>query len=58
MHEQRYQIIGLAGFILAGVLFIIAGLRAGDVLTTSGSVIWTLSCVIWLIPYLSRNTPR
>jgi len=54
MEERHYQIIGLVGFIIAGVIFTIVGIKAGDLLTIFGSVIWTLSCLIWLIPYLRR----
>ena len=52
MDDKHYQIIGLAGFILAGVIFIAAGLNSGDLLTVLGSVVWTLSCLIWLVPLL------
>ena len=55
MSEDRYQMIGLIGFIIAGLLFIWIGLRAEDALTVVASVIWTLSCVIWMIPLLRRK---
>ena len=45
--ENRYQIIGLVGFI-----FIAAGINFGDTLTVLGSVVWVLSCVVWMIPLL------
>lgn len=50
MDERRCQIVGLVGFIIAGFIFIAAGIKYGDILTISGSVIWTLSCVVWMIP--------
>lgn len=50
MKDASYRIIGLLGFVVAGVLFVIVGLRSGDMLTVAASVIWTLSCVVWLIP--------
>ncbi|MEM9563328.1 MAG: hypothetical protein AAGA93_11955 [Actinomycetota bacterium] len=50
MSEQRSQLFGLIGFILAGFVFVAVGLRAGDALTVFGSVLWIVSCVIWLLP--------
>ena len=56
MKDDHYQIVGLAGFILAGLVFIAIGVKAGDSLTIIGSIIWTLSCLIWMIPLIkSRN---
>ncbi|MGH1504749.1 MAG: hypothetical protein ACRBI6_14405 [Acidimicrobiales bacterium] len=52
MTEKQSQVLGLGGFIVAGLLFIVAGVRAGDWLTLAGSALWTVSCVIWLIPLL------
>ncbi|MEE9428877.1 MAG: hypothetical protein V3V25_12090 [Paracoccaceae bacterium] len=52
MKDETYQIIGLVGFILAGLIFIAVGLRSGDFLTVLGSIIWTVSCVIWMIPII------
>ena len=54
MDDKPYQIIGLFGFIIAGILFVIVGMRAGDVLTTIGSAVWTASCLVWLWPLLRR----
>ena len=54
MKAETYQIIGLVGFILAGLLFIAVGIRAGDMLTVIASVIWTASCVIWIVPLASK----
>jgi hypothetical protein len=50
--ERRCQIIGLVGFIIAGFVFIAAGIKSGDILTISGSVIWTLSCLVWMLPLI------
>ena len=56
MDERRYQIIGLLGFIVAGLIFIAAGINFGDTLTILGSVTWVLSCIVWMIPLLkSKN---
>ncbi len=50
MEEKWYQIIGLVGFIIAGIIFIVVGIQYGDSLTIIGSIIWTASCIIWMIP--------
>ncbi len=52
MDDNRYQLIGLVGFIIAGFIFVAAGIKFGDPLTISGSVVWILSCVVWLIPLI------
>ncbi len=57
MSEQRSQMAGLVGFILAGLLFVATGVRSGDVLTIVGSVLWIASCVIWMIPLVRSGTP-
>lgn len=58
MDERYYQIIGLFGFIIAGFVFIAAGINSGDLLTVIGSVIWTVSCLIWMIPLLRPSTKK
>ena len=57
MSEQQSQILGLIGFVLAGLVFIAAGARSGDPLTIIGSTLWILSCLIWMIP-LVRSSRR
>ncbi len=52
MDENRFQLIGLVGFIIAGFVFIAVGLIAGDPLTIIGSVIWVVSCFVWIFPLL------
>ncbi len=55
MDERHYQITGLVGFIIAGFVFVAAGINAGDMLTIVGSALWVLSCVVWIIPLLKPN---
>ena len=50
--ESHYQLAGLVGFIIAGLVFIAAGINFGDPLTIIGSVIWVISCLIWMVPLL------
>lgn len=40
--EKNCQMLGLVGFIVAGVLFVIVGLRDGDWMVTVASLIWIL----------------
>lgn len=56
MTERTSQILGLVGFVLAGVVFIAVGVRAGDALTVVGSSLWIVSCLIWITPLL-RSDP-
>lgn len=55
MDEKHYQIAGLVGFIIAGFIFIAAGINFGDLLTIAGSVVWVLSCIVWMIPLLKSE---
>lgn len=55
MTERRSQVLGLIGFVLAGLVFIAAGVRSGDPLTVLGSALWILSCLIWMIPLVRTN---
>ena len=50
MNDKHYEIFGIVGFIIAGLIFIAVGVRAGDILTTAGSAIWTVSCGVWMVP--------
>ncbi len=52
MDERHYQLVGLIGFIIAGLFFVAVGIRLGDALTIIGSVVWIAACVVWLIPAL------
>jgi len=52
MDERHYQLVGLIGFIIAGLLFVAVGIRLGDSLTIIGSAVWIAACVVWLIPVL------
>ncbi len=52
MEERHYQLIGLVGFVIAGLFFVAIGIRAGDALTIIGSLVWIAACVVWMIPFL------
>ena len=54
MNHLKYELLGIIGFFISGIIFIIAGIRSGDLLSITGSVIWTSACVLWMVPLLSR----
>ena len=55
MSDKTCQTLGLIGFIIAGILFIIIGIRDGDILVILASIVWNAACLIWLWPLLRRR---
>ena len=55
MKTFYFELFGLIGFFISGLIFIVAGFRSGDYLAVSGSILWTVACLLWLIPVLSRR---
>ena len=53
-----FELFGLIGFFISGLIFIVAGLRSEDYLAVSGSIIWTVACLLWLIPVISRGNSQ
>ena len=53
-----FELFGLIGFFISGLIFIVAGLRSGDDLAVSGSIVWTVACLLWLIPVISRRNSQ
>lgn len=49
------EVIGLIGFIISGITFMISSVKNGDNWALSGSIIWILSCILWLIPYFRKK---
>ena len=53
MNKKTEILLHLSGwllFLICAVLFIIAGIIAGDLLILSGSVIFFAACILFLIP--------
>jgi hypothetical protein len=50
--ELKTQLWGWVLFLICGVLFIISGVRARDVVTIAASVIFLLGCVVFVIPLI------
>ena len=53
-----FELFGLIGFFISGLIFIVAGLRSGDDLAVSGSIVWTVACLLWLVPVLSLGNSQ
>ena len=58
MKTFYFELFGLIGFVISGLIFIVAGMRSGDYLSVSGSVVWTVACLLWLRPVLSRRKSK
>lgn len=52
MSDENYQLLGLIGFVLSGVFFLISGIQAGDGLTIAGSTAWMIACLGWAVPLM------
>lgn len=50
-----WTLAGWVMFTLSGVLFLISGIRAGDVYTVAGSVIWMIGVSFFLIAMRGRS---
>ncbi len=50
-----FEFIGLIGFLISGIIFMVAGYRAGDYLAVSGSIVWTVACLLWFFPVIARR---
>ncbi|MDA3902862.1 MAG: hypothetical protein PF441_05350 [Desulfuromusa sp.] len=49
--DWQFELFALFGFCISGIVFILSGIKNGDILTITGSSVWFFSCVIWMIPY-------
>jgi len=58
MKNFYFELFGLIGFFISGLIFIVAGLRSGDYLAVSGSIVWTAACLLWMIPVISRRNSQ
>lgn len=54
MDDDRYQLFGLIGFVLSGLVFLAAAIVNGDWWTFTGAVVWIAACALWLVPFLRR----
>ena len=58
MKTFYFELFGLIGFFISGLIFIVAGLRSGDYLAVFGSIVWTIACLLWLIPVFYRRNSQ
>jgi hypothetical protein len=49
--DWKLELLALIGFCVSGMMFVVAGLRSGEIFTILASLVWTVSCVVWMIPY-------
>lgn len=49
--DWKLELSALIGFCVSGAIFILSGIKNGDLLTIAGSVVWIISCLTWMIPY-------
>ena len=48
--KVRYELAGLLGFTLSGLVFAGDAVRRQDWPTFVGSLLWILACVVWAVP--------
>ncbi len=46
--EGKAEFLGLVGFTVSGLLFVVSAVRTGDPFALVGSILWTLSCLVWI----------
>jgi hypothetical protein len=46
----KAQLWGWVLFVICGLLFTIAGVRANDIVSIAASIVFLLGCVVFLIP--------
>lgn len=49
--DWKLELFALVGFCISGAIFILSGIKNGDILAILGSLVWIISCVTWMIPY-------
>lgn len=54
MRDHRFEIAGLVGFILSGLIFLANAVGEGDTGTVVGSIVWIVACGLWLVPLVRR----
>ena len=53
--DLKVQLWGCILFVICAVLFILAGVRAQDIVTIAASVMFLLGCVVFMIPLLKAT---
>lgn len=46
------HLIGWLLFLACAVLFIVSGVRSGDMLLIAGSIVFLVACVVFIVPLL------
>jgi hypothetical protein len=55
MSEQHYQLLGWLLFVVCALLYALAALQSGDLLTLLGSVVFLVACFVFMIPLLRKR---
>lgn len=42
----------MSGFVLSGLIFLVAGTRSGDLPTVTACLVWIVACTIWAVALL------
>lgn len=56
--EGKAEFLGLVGFTVSGLLFVVSAVRTGDPFALVGSILWTLSCLVWIGAILVARDTR
>lgn len=56
--ERNAEVLGLIGFTISGLLFVVSALRSGDAVALAGSVVWILSCLWWIASTVQKHRKR
>ncbi|MFP4484440.1 MAG: hypothetical protein ACLFO1_06260 [Spirochaetaceae bacterium] len=56
--ERNAEVLGLIGFTISGLLFVVSALRSGDTFAFAGSVVWILSCLWWIASTVRKHSRR
>lgn len=57
MFDKRIttDLMGLGGFTVSGILFVLSAVRSGDMFSLAGSIVWIISCVGWMVALVRRK---
>jgi hypothetical protein len=56
--EGRLQLAGWILFLVGVLIFLVAGLRNGDMWTIAGSILFAVGCGLFLIDLVPKNSGK
>ncbi len=54
MEADRNHLYGLVGFVVSGLIFLVAAILNRDWWTFAGATVWIVACGFWIVPYTKR----